>query len=449
MDAAGRRLLLDCGLYQGRRQEALKRNRELPVDVSSIDAVVLSHAHIDHSGNLPTLVRHGYSGPIFASPATADLCATMLPDSAFIQEKDAEFLNKRARRRKSLVESWDEPAADPLYTVEDAEQTIPLFQSGLTGQPREILKGITLETRNAGHMLGSTSLVVSDGRVRLGFSGDVGRAGLPIIADPEPPAPADYLILESTYGDRFHGPSADVKDRLAAAITRTANRGGKIVAPAFAVGRAQQVVLLIHQLIHEGRIPAIPIFVDSPLAVNATEVFRRHMYLYDEETQEFLRRGEDPFGFSRLTYVREAERSKALNDLKGPFLVISASGMCEAGRVLHHLRNTITDQRNMVLITGYQAENTLGRKILDGLPEVPIFGDLYPLRAEVESISELSGHADQNELIEWVRPIARGLKGVFLVHGEPAGQEALKQRMEAEFGVPVSVPARGETVRLD
>jgi metallo-beta-lactamase family protein len=375
----------------------------------------------------------------------------MLADSAFIQEKDAEFVNKRVRRRRALLSGGAETgdaSAEPLYTVEDAERTVPLFRPILPRQPKEILSGLTLETREAGHMLGSNSVWLTDGRIRLGFSGDVGRNGLPIIHDPEPPAAADYLILESTYGDRLHKAVEDVKQRLAAAITRVANRGGKIVAPSFAVGRAQQVVLLIHQLIHEGRIPRIPIFVDSPLAVNATEVFRRHMYLYDEETREFLDRGEDPFGFSRLTYVREAERSKALNDLKGPFLVISASGMCEAGRVLHHLRNTITDQRNMVLITGYQAENTLGRKIVERLPEVPIFGDLYPLRAEVEVLGELSGHADQNELVSWLRPIAADLRRVFLVHGEPPAQEALKRRIEAEFGVAVTIPGRGESFEL-
>ncbi|MDX2181847.1 MAG: MBL fold metallo-hydrolase [Bryobacteraceae bacterium] len=448
VETGGRRLLLDCGLFQGHRKEAFHRNRECVVDSRSIHAVLLSHAHIDHSGNLPNLVRHGFSGPIYTSPATADLCEAMLLDSASLQERDAEFLNKRSRRRRELLgKDGDEPV-EPLYTIEDAKRTLPLFRGVLPHRVTDVAPGVTYETVNAGHMLGSTSMVVRDGRVRLGFSGDVGRVGLPIIADPEPLPAVDYLVLESTYGDRLHRPPSNVKDKLADVIHRTAARGGRIVVPAFAVGRTQQLVVLLHELIGAGAIPAIPIFVDSPLAVNATEVFRRHTYLYDDSAEKFLDDGHDPFGFARLTYIRDVEKSKALNDLRGPFVVISASGMCEAGRILHHLKNSIGDPRNTVLLTGFQAENTLGRKLADGWTEVPIFGEPYARRCMVEKIDELSGHADREELLRWLAPIVQGLKRIFLVHGEFPAQQALKNAIESRYGTPVEIPARGDRFDL-
>lgn len=445
----GTRLLLDCGMYQGRRKEAFERNRCCAVPPATIDAVLLSHAHIDHSGNLPSIVRHGFTGPIYTSPATADLCQAMLRDSAHLQERDAEFLNRRLRRRKDLLAHVEDAPVEPLYTIEDAEKTLPLFHPVMTALRTEVAPGVFYETRNAGHMLGSTHMLVSDGKVRLCFSGDIGRVGLPIIADPEPPPECDYLILESTYGDRLHKNPENVKDKLANVINRTAARGGKIVVPAFAVGRTQQIVVLLHELIDEKRLPAIPIFVDSPLAVNITEAYQRHMYLYDEETRVFLQNGENPFGFSRLTYIREAEKSKTLNDLNGPFVVISASGMCEGGRILHHLRNTVADPRNTVLITGFQAEHTLGRKLVEKLPQVPIFGDLFPRRAEVEVINELSGHADQRELLAWIQPVAKTVKKIFLVHGELIPQRALKAAIEERYGCEVVIPARGNSFNLD
>ena len=291
-------------------------------------------------------------------------------------------------------------------------------------------------------------MVLEADGVRLAFSGDVGRPSLPILHDPERLTTADYLIMESTYGDRFHRKIEHVAERLADVVNRTAGRGGKIIVPSFAVGRAQQLVLLLHQLTEAHKIPSIPIFVDSPLAINATEVFRKHPECWNEDARKFLTENEDPFGFSRLKYVREASESKALNDLHGPFVVISASGMCEAGRILHHLRNNIEDQRNTILITGFQAEHTLGRKILEGQPEVPIFGEPMKLRAEVASLDELSGHADQRELIEWMRPVARGLKKVFLVHGEPAPMAVLAAVIKKEYGIEVATPARGESFEL-
>ena len=451
--ANGARLLLDCGLYQGRRKEARERNANFPFPASRIRCVLLSHAHIDHSGNIPTLVKSGFEGPVYATPATVDLCHSMLPDSAHLQEKDALFLAKRKHRRKLLGIEDGLEIIEPLYSQADAERALEHFRPVLDGTPAEAAPGVTFTGIEAGHMLGSTSLVLeveSRGRkIRIGYSGDVGRPNLPIIRDPEPLPQVDYLVMESTYGDRLHKDLETVKGKLADAVRRAASRGGKIIAPAFAVGRTQQLVLLLHELIEEKQIPSIPIFVDSPLAVDVTEVFRRHVYLFDEETSRFLRNGEDPFGFRLLRYVREASESKALNDLRGPALIISASGMCEAGRILHHLRNNIEDPRNMVLITGFMAEHTLGRKIVEKQPEVPIFGEPVRLRAEVVKLNELSGHADQRELLEWMKPVARSLRGLFLVHGEPAQAAALKAAIRDRYGLDAVIPARGQSFELE
>ncbi len=448
----GSRFLLDCGQYQGRRQEARERNSNFPFPASSVDAVILSHAHIDHSGNLPVLVKRGFNGPIYASSATADLCVPMLADSAHLQEMDAMFLNKRRGRRRLLGDIEDGGDIQPIYTTEDAQRTYPLFRPVAANEPREIAPGLTYVNHDAGHMLGSTFVVLEakeNGRtVRLGFSGDVGRPGLPIVRDPEAPPALDYLILESTYGNRLHTDIGPVKQKLADVVNRTAGRGGKIIVPAFAVGRTQQLVVVLHDLMNESAIPSIPIFVDSPLAVNVTEVFRKHRELYDAETQAFLDNGQDPFGFARLRYIREVAESKALNELRGSFVVISASGMCEAGRILHHLRNNISDPRNTVLITGFQAENTLGRKIVEKEREVPIFGEPVRLRAEVVKINELSGHADQDELLNWMAPAAPGLKKVFLVHGEPSQSGGLARAIRDRFGIETEIPERGDSAVL-
>ena len=449
----GQRILLDCGLFQGRRKEARERNSRLPFPGNAVDGVVLSHAHIDHSGNLPSLVKSGFWGPIYATPATVDLCDAMLKDSGHIHEKDAEFLNRRRSRWRRIDPNADGGPIEPLYTKQDAENTMPLFKRVDYRTPTALTETLSYESYDAGHMLGSSSVVLEQrngrGAVRLLFSGDIGRPGLPIIRDPQPmPAEVDYLIIESTYGGRLHRAEGEVKDKLADTVRRTAERGGKLIVPSFAVGRAQQLVLLLHELTLERRIPELPIFVDSPLATNVTEVFRAHPECFDEETRKFLLEERDPFAFGRLRYTRNVEESKALNDLTYPFIVISASGMCESGRVLHHLKNSVPDPRNTVLITGYQAENTLGRKLLEKRHEVPIFGVPYRLRAEVVKLNELSGHADQRELLQWMKPFAHRLKGLFLVHGEREQSLAFQVAVKERYGLDAVLPAVGQTVEL-
>jgi metallo-beta-lactamase family protein len=450
VEAAAKRLLLDCGLNQGPRKEADAKNRNLPLAGSSIDAVVLSHAHIDHSGSLPTLVKSGFAGPIYSTPATVDLCHWMLRDTAHIQEHDAEFLNKRRDHRKAL--GLENGHVIPLYTMADAEQTLPLFQQVGYHAAHELAPGLRYTAYDAGHILGSSCVILEDtsgaAPVRLTFSGDVGRPGLPIIRDPEPLPPADYLIMESTYGGRLHKSASHVINKLADVVNRTAHRGGRIIVPAFAVGRSQQLVLLLHQLANEKHIPNIPIFVDSPLTLDVTEVHRAHPECFNPETLHYLTNHEDPFGFQRLKYIREAADSKKLNDLHGPFVVISASGMCEAGRILHHLRNGIEDPRNTVLITGFQAEGTLGRKLVEKWPEVRIFGEPMRVRAEISSLDELSAHADQTELLEWIKPQVPSLRKVFLVHGEAAQAATLAGLLHTNYGLEAVVPAPGQSFEL-
>jgi metallo-beta-lactamase family protein len=432
----GKRYLLDCGMFQGRRKEAEMRNRDFPFNAASIDAVILSHAHIDHSGRLPLLVKNGFKGPIYATPATADLCDSMLRDTAHIAESDAEFVNRKHPHDKPVK---------PLYTIEDAARAVELMRPVRYHKVATIAPGLTMQFFDAGHILGSASVVLSAGGVRLAFSGDVGRPGLPIIRDPEPLPAVDYLIMESTYGGRKHPATTDALIHLEDAVKRTVARGGRLIVPAFAVGRTQQLVLMLHQLINERRIPPVPMFVDSPLALNVTDTFRRHPECFDDGVNEYLRDGEDPFGFKRLVYVRDVNESKKLNDMRGSFVVISASGMCEAGRILHHLYNGVGNSRNTVLLTGYQAENTLGRKLRDGMKDVRIFGIPIHVEAEIDSLEALSAHADSEELLDWMAPIAPQLKRVFLVHGEPAQSQAMADAIRKRFGIEAKPAAPGET----
>ncbi len=434
------RLLLDCGLYQGPRKESFQRNRNLPFDAASIDAMILSHAHIDHSGNIPNLVKSGFRGDIMCTFATRDLCSTMLLDSAHIQERDVEFVNKKRARK-------GEPPVEPIYTVEDAVNALEYFNAVGYHRQREVLPGIYVTFLDAGHMLGSAIVVLdiedrdANRDVRLVFSGDLGRKGIPIIRDPEYVDHADVLLLESTYGNRTHEPYFDSEKKLERIVNETYKRGGAVIIPAFAVGRTQQLVYTLHKLMVARDIPRLPVYVDSPLAINTTSVFRLHPEAYDAEIREFMLSEGDPFGFDTLRYTRSVEQSKELNFLREPFIVISASGMAEHGRILHHLRNRIGDPENTILIVGWQAPNTLGRRLVEGEPIVRIFGEEHKVRARVEVLNGFSGHADRNELLEWAGAINKRPRRTFLVHGEEASAFALRDALQDELGFEeVAVP---------
>jgi metallo-beta-lactamase family protein len=445
----GQTLLLDCGIYHGRREEARKRNSEFPFDPLSVTAVVLSHAHIDHSGNLPGLVRQGFRGPIYCTHATKSLCEVMLMDSAYIQERDADFLNRKGRR-KGLA------PIEPLYDQNDAKTTFPLFRSTDYSTELEVADGVTARFEDAGHILGSAAVALrlreGQSEVRLAFTGDLGRPSLPILRDPVFIGnEADYVISESTYGGRFHAPVAKMSEQLLGPIRRACARRGKIIIPAFSVGRTQEIVYVLNKLSAERKIDNLPVFVDSPLSVNVTDVFRKHPECFDSQTRAILENPEnnDPFGFRSLTYVRSLDESKALNDRSGPFVVIAASGMCEAGRIVHHLSNGVGDPRNMVIIVGYQAENTLGKKLVLKEPMVNILGEPREVRAEVVVLNSFSGHADRNELLSYLGGFQmKKVKGIFLVHGDPDQSEKLGEGLRGQGFHNVTVPVRGEKVPL-
>ncbi len=428
-----RRILLDCGFYQGKRQDAYERNKTLPFEASKIDVMVLSHAHIDHSGNIPNLVKSGFRGDIYATFATRDLCGAMLMDSAHIQESDAEYVNRKRERQ-------NQPPVEPIYTQDDATAALKYFHAIDYDRSITLMPGITLTYVDAGHMLGSAivTLNIEDREqnrdVTLVFSGDLGQPGLPILRDPTKIDRADVLIMESTYGDRLHAPFQDSMKDLERIVVQTYKRGGLIIIPAFAVGRTQEVVYALHQLSADGKIPHLPIYVDSPLAVNVTAIFSMHPEAYDAETRAFLQSKGDPFGFDGLHYTHSVEESKQLNFLRDPAIIISASGMAESGRIQHHLKNHIEDPRNTILIAGYQAENTLGRKIQDKQPRVNIFGEMYDLRAQVETITGFSGHADRNGLLDWAGALSKKPLRTFLVHGEDGPLKALSEGLRTQDG---------------
>ena len=440
----GSRILLDCGLFQGKRRKSFDRNRNLPFDATSVDALVLSHSHIDHSGNIPNLVRSGFQGPIYSTFATRDLCSAMLRDSAYIQEQDARYVNKK-RDRSGL------PPIEPIYTHADAVASLDHFISVGYDRPIPVAPGVQCTFLDAGHILGSAVVLldVNEGNrhTRILFTGDLGRKDMPILRDPSAAPYADVLITESTYGNRSHAAHEEAEQKLHRLVNDVCRHGGKVVIPAFSVGRTQEIVFSLHRLRNEGRLPHIPVYVDSPLAVNVTEIFRLHPECYDGELREFIARDRhpDPFGFDRLHYVRNVEDSKAINRLDGPAIIISASGMCEAGRVQHHLKHTITDPRNAVLIVSWQAPYTLGRRIVEKHPEVNIFGETYPLRARVEVINGYSAHADRQALLDWAAPIAGGLQQVFVVHGDPEANESLADGLRSLGVDRVTVPAFGDS----
>ncbi|NIL97925.1 MAG: MBL fold metallo-hydrolase [Planctomycetales bacterium] len=443
------RMLLDCGLYQGRRKEAFERNREIPFDAEGVGAVVLSHAHIDHCGNLPSLVRAGFDGPIYCTSATRDVAARMLLDSAKIQESDVAYVNKRRRRKRQTP-------FEPLYSRRDVSRTIQCFVPVDYERSFHPLEGVRGAFRDAGHMLGSASVeldIATNGRsTRLVFSGDIGRHDLPILRDPQVPSDAEFIIMESTYGDRLHAERQRTVEILLQVSARTIQNQGKLIIPAFSVGRTQEVVYHLNQLWNEGRLAKLPVYVDSPLAVDATDVYRAHPECYDEQMVDALfdETDKDPLGFRDLRYVRSSSESKKLNELAGPAVIISASGMCEGGRILHHLKHHIEDPATTILFAGYQAPHTLGRKILDGMPEVPILGRRYRVRAEVEKIEGCSAHADREGLIGWARQAqaAGRVRKIFLVHGEPEAASSLAEELAQQLGAQVEIPARGDTFQL-
>lgn len=449
VDTGRSRVLLDCGLFQGRRKNAFERNRDLPFDAAGVDAVVLSHAHLDHAGNLPSLVRSGFRGSIWTTHATADLCSHMLMDSAHIQVTDVERVNRlRGRQGRRLFE--------PLYTPEDVESTLGRFRTVDYDAEFEPADGVTARLVDAGHILGSASVVLdleSGGRRRrLVFSGDIGRRGLPILRDPVRPDGADIVIMESTYGDREHEPADRAKQVLTECADYVIEREGMLIMPAFALGRTQELVYRLNQLWEEGRFRRLPIWVDSPLATNVTEVFRAHPECYDVEMLRTLREDADgdPFGFESLTYTRDVEESIALNSRRGPGVIIAASGMCEGGRILHHLKHHATKPSSLVLFVGYQAEHTLGRRILEGHSPVPVYGEPVEIRAAIRRADAYSAHADRTGLLDWADAVGgRGnVERWFLVHGEPDAQAGLKRALEARGAKGVEAPERGRRVAI-
>jgi len=442
LHVGGRTVALDCGLFQGRRAPTRGKNAELPLPVKDLAAVILSHAHIDHSGRLPLLAREGFAGTIWATSATRDLCEAMLADSAHIQEKDAEFLRRRGRE----VEA-------PLYGMVDAVRAHEL----MAGVPYEkwfdAAPGVRARYVDAGHILGSASVMVDceeGGRTRrIVFSGDIGRPGMPIIRDPVIPEGAHVVIMESTYGDRDHGPLDASREQLARVVRETAARGGKVLIPAFAVGRTQELLYDLRSLQLHGRIPAIPVFIDSPLATNITEIFRRHPEVFDE-SEPMVRAPGGFLDFPGLSYTRSVEESKGLNALRVPAIIIAASGMAESGRILHHLANGAGDSRNTILIVGFQAEHTLGRRIEERRPAIKVFGEEIPLRAQVEVLPGYSAHADRTGLRAWlaaVRAKSPELEQVYLVHGEPPAMDALAAVLKQD-GFNVLCPASRTRVVL-
>ena len=439
-------LLVDCGMFQGHRQEARERNREIPARAVQADAAVLTHAHIDHSGNLPTLVKRGFKGAVYATAATRDVAALMLQDSAKIQEADAEYLNNRMKGERDFV------PIEPLYDEEDVVRVLARFVGLPYKHVFSPLPGVRARFLEAGHILGSSQLEleVEDGDQvrRLLFSGDLGRAGLPILRDPElPVGPFEAVVMESTYGNRVHGDTALMAAELERVVKQAVARGGKVVIPAFALGRTQEIVLVLHELFLAGRLPPVPVFIDSPLATRVTGVYTLHPECFDTHARQVLEKVDGLFAFAGLHYVATREESMALNERPGPAIIISAAGMAEAGRVLHHLRHTVEDKRNTIVIVGFMAEHTLGRKLAERHQRVRILGVERELNATVEVLDSFSAHADREGLMRWALACGKRSGRFLLVHGEPDQQAALRGTMEAR-GLTVQIPRRWETVDL-
>jgi metallo-beta-lactamase family protein len=444
LDAGGRTVLLDTGLFQGHRAESHRRNREFSFPPKEVHAVLLSHAHIDHCGNLPNLVRQGFTGPVYCTPATRALAGVMLGDAAKIQEEDAAYLNRKRER--------GEPKVEPLYDGRDVYRTLLRLKAVPYDTPFTVGPGLEATFVDAGHLLGSAMihlrLDTPAGAKSLTFTGDLGRPGLPILRDPAPVPPGDLLISESTYGGHTHEPVEETAERLGEVVRRTVARGGKVLIPAFSVGRTQTIVYFLHQLTSAGRLPEVPVYVDSPMAVRATEAFRAHPECFNEAARRLLEQDPDLFGARRIHYIEKVHESIALNDRPGPCVIISASGMCEGGRILHHLKHHIEDPRSTILIVGYQAADTLGRRLVERQPEVRILGRLLPLKAEVVVLNGLSSHADHGDLLRSLGPLAGTTRHVRLVHGEPERAAALAEGLRAAGFADVAVPERGDRVTV-
>ncbi|MCE2845903.1 MAG: MBL fold metallo-hydrolase [Sphingobacteriales bacterium] len=442
--ARGKKILLDCGLFQNKGGDNQDVNRHFGFDPSEIDALILSHAHIDHSGNIPHLVHQGFSGTIYATPATVDLCQIMLADSAHIQESDTAYLNRKRAKNGSRPLS-------PLYSIEDVYQAMRQFVAVPLNEWNVIDQHIRFLLTEAGHILGSAAVSIvfdePEGERKVFFSGDTGRSGDIILPPPAPFPQADILITESTYGDRLHESVHDAEQHLLRVVKETCvDRRGKLIIPAFSLGRTQELVYTLNRLHNSGELPHIPVYVDSPLAISATAIMQKHRNTFNPEIIEYMKKDEDPFGFDKLVYVRDADSSKALNTLEEPCIIISASGMLEAGRIKHHIKNTIGDRKNTILIVGFVPPGSLGARLIEGQPEVRIFGKMHTVKARVEVLDAYSAHADYKELMDYLSCQQPHLVSrVFLVHGEEKALLAFKNRLHGKGFSDIVIPTQGES----
>ena len=449
------KILVDCGLFQGRRHWAYEQNQRIPCPPDELHNIILTHGHIDHCGTLPLMVKLGLEGRIFCTDATADLAKLLLRDSAHIQEQDARYFNRRLEKRRRRGEKLTSGPVEPLYEMKDAEKCDAHFHGFPYEHEETIGPGMTVSFTDQGHIIGSGAALVDIKRkgkrkkTRIVFGGDIGRPEMPILRDPQPYPECDYIVTESTYGNRNHKDIGDSEEALRAVAKKTFDRGGKLLIPAFAVGRTQRLLYFLHRLFRDERLTRVPVFVDSPLATKATRIYAEHPECFDKETLKFLKKGVNPFEFDQLTYVDSVQESKELNEREGPHIVIASSGMCEGGRIMHHLKHTVPSKRNTVLLVGYMAAHTLGRKLMEGTAKIRLWGDKYPVRCRVAKINGLSAHADGPGLVQSLDHLKGRLKGIFLVHGEPDSLDALQRRLEDAGHKNVQIGRLNSTVTLE